>query len=65
VSYLMSGALVEADGSFRISVLPQGTYDFEVVVDGTVQKQMAGVAVAPPSTDLGTIVIQQAEEPVQ
>lgn len=62
-TYLVSGALVEADGSFRISVLPQGSYDFEVVIDGTVQKQMAGVAVTPPSTDLGTIVIQQAAEP--
>lgn len=62
-AYLMSGALVEADGTFRISVLPQGTYDFEVVLDGIVQKQMAGVAVAPPSTDLGTIVIQQVVEP--
>lgn len=59
---LISGSLVGADGSFRISILPQGTYDFDVVANGVSVKQVTGAVVTPPATDLGTITIQETPQ---
>lgn len=56
-AYLISGATVAADGTFRIAVLPQGTYDFRITA-GTATKDLLTISVAPPSTDLGVITIQ-------
>lgn len=56
--YLVSGAEVDlTTGDFRISMLPQGTYDFRVTA-GTVTKDLLATSVNPPSTDLGTIEVQ-------
>lgn len=56
-NYLVSGAIVEPDGYFRISVLQQGIYDFQVTADaGTAQ--LISVLVTAPATDLGTITVQ-------
>ncbi len=52
----MSGALVETDGTFRIAVLAQGTYDFRVTA-GAATKDLLNTVVTPPSTDLGTIAV--------
>jgi len=54
---LVNGTQVNADGTFRISLLPQGTYDFEVVANGVSVKQLHDVAVSLPSTNLGTITV--------
>ena len=61
VQYLISSAVVEADGTFRIGVLPQGTYDFQVVLGDGTTKDLPGTTVTAPATDLGTIVIQLPE----
>lgn len=44
-------------GLFTISVLPQGNYDFQIVFNGTVVKEITGQAITPPEIDLGTILI--------
>ena len=54
--YLVSGAFVETDGTFRIAVLAQGTYDFRVTA-GTATKDLLNTVITPPSTDLGTIPV--------
>ena len=55
--YLINGAIVESDGTFKIGMIPQGTYDFRVTV-GTTTVDMLSKAVAPPTTDLGKISVQ-------
>lgn len=57
---LVTGSQVQADGTFRISALAQGTYDFEVVAEGASVKQLTGVTVTPPSTNLGVITVTAA-----
>ena len=57
--YLITGAFIEEDGSFRISVLAAGTYDMIVVLGDGTTLELPGVAITPPSTDLGTIVVVQ------
>lgn len=53
---LITGAVVESDGTFRISVLAAGTYDIRVTA-GTVTKDLTGVVIRAPATDLGTIIV--------
>ncbi len=58
-AYLVNGAAVAADGTFKITVLAQGVYDFRVTA-GTLTKDLTSVTVTAPSTDLGTITVQPA-----
>jgi len=60
---LVAGTVVQEDGSFRIGCIQQGTYDIEIVADGVSVKQVTGVVIAPPTTDLGTISVTVAPEP--
>ncbi len=61
--FLISAADIEPSdtdpliGLFTISVIPQGNYDFQIVFNGTVVKEISGQAITPPETDLGTILV--------
>jgi hypothetical protein len=61
---VVGSAAVDDTGSFRFAVLPQGTYDFEIIsgynplLPGFItEKVVEDVLVTAPTTDLGTIII--------
>lgn len=56
-NYLISGAVVESDGTFKISMIPQGTYDFRVTA-GTTTVDLLAKTVTTPATDIGTLTVQ-------
>ncbi len=57
VNYLVSGAVVETNGEFRIGMIPQGTYDFRATA-GTATQDVLAKTVNPPTTDIGKITVQ-------
>jgi len=56
---LITSIALETDGTFRIAVLAQGTYDLQVLQGDTVVKTIEGVVITAPDTDLGTIIVVQ------
>lgn len=56
---LVASAAVQADGTFRFAVLPQGTYDLQVLQGNTVIMTVEDVVITAPSTDLSSIVVVQ------